>query len=339
MKLLFISDAKHLGGAEFSLYHILESLQGSHEIKVVIPPGDCAKKISGLGLPIKKMEMRVFRHSNPLPFLRTALRLKSAIKDFDPDWVVANGFNACEFSCLAAKLAGKRFCYFVRDFPEILDTWLRKLCFRQADLLVANSQAVKKEVVGFFGLKPDKIMVNYPPIDSKKFKPLAKSNPKLKKVVDELELKGKFVVGCFSRLSREKGQDVLIESVKALHDPKIKLLVVGDSKIGSKEFEDELKNSAKALGDNCIFTGFRKDLVELMNACDVIVCPSKKEPFGRVILEGLACGKPVIASKACGAKELVQNENTCLFIEPNTKAIEKNLKTIKKRLSRRMRKN
>ena len=305
MRYFFVTDAVQIrGGAEFSFYRILEGLKGKHEIIVAAPPGEYADKLGELGLNIKLMEMKVFRHSNPLPFIKTVFRLNKEIKAFNPDWVYANGFNACEFSCLAAKLSGKKYGYYVRDFPEILDTWLRKYCFKKADKLIANSQAVKREMVEFFSLNPEKIEVVYPQIDTDKFKPLPASNAQVKKVKKELGLQGKFVVGCFGRISREKGQDYLIEAVKQLNNPKIKLLIVGDSKIGSKEFESELREQAKGLGDNCLFLGFRNDLVELINACDLVVCPSKKEPFGRVIVEAIACGKPVIATDTCGAKEI-----------------------------------
>jgi len=315
MKKLFISDAVHLGGgAEFSFYQIIREAKND-DVLVIAPEGEYLEKLRGLNMPLKTVKQGIFRRANPLPFLQTIFRLKKEIDAFGPDWVIANGFNACEYSYFAAKLSGKKFCYYVRDFPEILNTRLRRYCFKNADKLIANSQAVKKEFSAFFSINPDRIEVSYPPIDLEKFKPLPKTDARVKKIKQELGLGGKFVVGCFGRLSREKGQDYLIEAVKRLNDKKVKLLIVGDSKIGMKDFEKELREKAKPLGPNCLFTGFRTDLVELINACDVVVCPSKKEPFGRIIVESLACGRPVIATKTCGAKEVV-NEKKFSVIEP-----------------------
>ena len=76
--------------------------------------------------------------------------------------------------------------------------------------------------------------------------PLTKSNPKIKKLIKEFNLKGKFVIGCFSRISREKGQNYLIEAVKQLNNPKINLELIFES---FTVFEDLRRGKKATDGD------------------------------------------------------------------------------------------
>jgi len=93
--------------------------------------------------------------------------------------------------------------------------------------------------------------------------------------------------------------------------------VVGNSDLGPKDYREKLDKLAGRLGikEKVIFTGFREDLPQVMAAMDIIVVPSAAEPFGRVIVEAMACGRPVIATNSGGAPEIVSEE--CGFlVEP-----------------------
>jgi glycosyltransferase involved in cell wall biosynthesis len=65
------------------------------------------------------------------------------------------------------------------------------------------------------------------------------------------------------------------------------------------------------------FTGFRADIPDVMNAWDIVVHASiRPEPFGRVILEGMLLGKPVVAMAAGGVPELITHEQTGWLVPP-----------------------
>ena len=71
------------------------------------------------------------------------------------------------------------------------------------------------------------------------------------------------------------------------------------------------------LGDRVRFLGFRMDIPQLMSACDLIVHTSTApEPFGRVIVEAMLCGKPIVASAAGGATELITHKHTGWLTTP-----------------------
>jgi len=71
------------------------------------------------------------------------------------------------------------------------------------------------------------------------------------------------------------------------------------------------------LKESVQFTGFRDDIVDVMNALDVVVHASvRAEPFGRVILEGMLLGKPVVATAAGGVPELIEHGRTGFLVPP-----------------------
>ena len=65
-----------------------------------------------------------------------------------------------------------------------------------------------------------------------------------------------------------------------------------------------------------IFTGSRSDVENIIPSCDVLVLPSFSESFGLVLIEALACGKPVIGSNVGGITEII-NDSVGLLVNPN----------------------
>jgi len=125
---------------------------------------------------------------------------------------------------------------------------------------------------------------------------------------------GDLLIGVFGRLQRWKGQDVFVEAAGAVARarPRTKFAIVGGSVFGLEpEFLEGLKKRVRDLGltDRLVFTGFRTDVPRLMAACD-IVCHTTRvpEPFGLVIVEAMALGRPVIATAGGGPSEIIATE-------------------------------
>lgn len=105
-----------------------------------------------------------------------------------------------------------------------------------------------------------------------------------------------FLVGAVGRLADRKGFDVLIRAFEAARLPDARLVIAGEG--------SERRRLEKLAGDRVSLIGFRRDVKELYQAFDVFVCPSSYEPFGRVIVEALDGGVPVIASDVEGPHDL-----------------------------------
>jgi glycosyltransferase involved in cell wall biosynthesis len=90
----------------------------------------------------------------------------------------------------------------------------------------------------------------------------------------------------------------------------------------SKSYLREIQQRANELGvsEKILWTGFRKDIPQVMSALDLCLVPSRSEPFGLTAVEALAVGTPVIAARVGGLPETVDHERTGLLIPPGKSA-------------------
>ena len=123
------------------------------------------------------------------------------------------------------------------------------------------------------------------------------------------------LLGAVGRLSPEKGQAVLLRALPAILAafPRAGLVIAGEG--GSRR---ELETEARRLGiaDRAVFLGFRRDVPALLGAIDLFVQPSIYEGFGISLLEAMAAGLPVVASRVGGIPEVVQDGATGVLVPP-----------------------
>jgi glycosyltransferase involved in cell wall biosynthesis len=131
------------------------------------------------------------------------------------------------------------------------------------------------------------------------------------------------LVGVVGRLDWWKGHDYFLEAMAEVVQqmPTVKGLIVGapENSPLNLEYYRKLQAATKSLGleDKVIFTGFREDIPCLMAAMDVVVLSSSSpEPFGRVVIEGMAAGKPVVATPAGGVLDIIENGVNGLLVPP-----------------------
>lgn len=138
----------------------------------------------------------------------------------------------------------------------------------------------------------------------------------------ELGLTSEDQVFCVvGRLTPWKGHMTLLEALAltAPNHPHLKLLVVGEVAFWENSYEREVKEKADDLGiaDRVVWTGYREDVPKLLRLCDVCVLPSVDEPFGRVLVEAMAVGKPVIGTNSGGVPEIIVDGETGLLVPSN----------------------
>jgi glycogen(starch) synthase len=121
------------------------------------------------------------------------------------------------------------------------------------------------------------------------------------------------------RFVQKKGFDILIQAfakVTGKH-PEVDLIIAGDG-----EELNRCKSLALQLGLNqkVFFLGAvdHQTVVELLLQCEIFVLPSRREPFGLVILEAMAAGKPVVATRVGGVPEIVSHLENGLLVEPDS---------------------
>ncbi len=135
---------------------------------------------------------------------------------------------------------------------------------------------------------------------------------------------GQFVVGVFGKITRGKGQHILIEALGMLKKEGLnfKALIVGPKE--EKEYLLELDEMVEnlALAGEVVFMDFVKNPQELMQICDCVVLTTFQETFGLVLIEAMSMGKAVIGSDKGGVPEIIDDgKNGLLFESKNSRSL------------------
>ncbi len=124
-----------------------------------------------------------------------------------------------------------------------------------------------------------------------------------------------FVIGHAGRFVKQKGQSMLMEVASLLKAKgvRFKMLIAGEGRL--EDFLREEVAQRDLLGE-VTFTGFAEDIKAFMASIDVFVLPSLWEGFGYVMVEAMACGKPVVAFDLSSNPEIVARDETGFLIKP-----------------------
>lgn len=259
---------------------------------------------------------RLLRRTWPL-----ARRIARVVREEGADLVYHNDNpRAHRASILAGILARRPQICHARSFTEYYRPIDRGLSLG-VDLYLHMSRAIEAQVLRDVGVPARKSRVLYDPFDLSEYEGAAAARSRVR---GELGLEEGHTVVCnVGRIVRWKGQDHFLEGMAAaaVGRPDLRVLVVGsgDDREDGRAFREELEAIAARpeLRDRVVFTGFRRDVPELMAASDIIVhSSSEPEPFGRVIVEAMAVGRPVVATAAGGALEIVEEGKTGLLVPP-----------------------
>jgi glycosyltransferase involved in cell wall biosynthesis len=133
-------------------------------------------------------------------------------------------------------------------------------------------------------------------------------------------------VGLVATAARWKGHDVFLQALAMLPGQPLRGYIIGGpiyESQGSEYTMAELRSMARALGleHRVGFTGFVDQSAAAMRALDIVVHASTRpEPFGRVVVEAMACGRPVVVSRSGGVAELVRDNENALSFSPGDAA-------------------
>jgi glycosyltransferase involved in cell wall biosynthesis len=169
------------------------------------------------------------------------------------------------------------------------------------NMFLTVSNAIRNVLVKD-GVDPEKVITVYSGIDLKRFNEKFAS-AKLKK---EFNISPKTIIlGNVAALVDHKDQATLLKSISLIPCKfKIKLLIIGEG-----ELETKLKKLANDLNlnDRVLFTGFRKDIPELLAMMDIFIITSKEEGLGTSVLDAMASGLPVVSTRGGGLGEMIEH--------------------------------
>ncbi|MDF5733185.1 MAG: glycosyltransferase family 4 protein [Rhizonema sp. PD38] len=327
MKILFLDQSGKPGGAELCLKDIAKPYRDRCLVGL-FADGSFRDLLERAHIPVEVLatsQIQVRKESSlgqGLASLSQLIPLVSKVvrKARKYDLIYANTQKALVVGALASFFSRRPLVYHLHDIlsPEHFSKTNRRIAVtsanRFASLVIANSQASLNAFVAAGG-RQDLAAIVYNGFDTKIYQ-IPESD--VSQIKQHLGLNKQFVIGHFSRLAPWKGQHILIEAMVQCPE-NVTAILVGDALFGEQDYVQQLHQQVTALGleKRVKFLGFRSDIPLLMTACDLIAHSSTSpEPFGRVIVEAMLCGKPVIAAKAGGAIELVEQGVNGFLVTP-----------------------
>ncbi len=217
---------------------------------------------------------------------------------------------------------------------HLLTLYTEKKTFLFSSYIMANSERVKREIMAHYGIPEERIVVIYTGVDTDRFNPekasrLRKDACKKMNLNDD-DLNILFVGSGF----RRKGLGFLLKALaRVLKQSQFKLLVAGKG-----NFRPYIKLAdSLGIGQRIKFLGLVKDIDPLYASVDLLVLPSIYEPFSNACLEAMACGIPVVTTRANGVSEILESGLNNLIIENpyNTEEIAHKIKIFASRDVRR----
>ncbi len=328
MKVLLVNHVARMSGAEASLLGLARGLPGQgFEVEVALPPGGpLSERLAGLAVPLHPVGLaRLKRRASPLRQLGAAVRLGMSARLLagvarrrGVALIDANSTTAALAALLAARWAGVPGIWHVRDLVSLAGFGPR--LGRLAARVIAISGAVA-DSLRQCGVDPARIRVVPNGIDPEAFRPDPEAGARLRR---ELGLPPEaFVVASVGQIVPWKGHHVLLDALGRLRRAgsagDLRALIAGADLFGDHpDYEALLRARAQApdLAGAVCFLGHRTDVAAVYNAADLFVLASRREPFGRALVEAMACAKPVIAGREGGPAEIVTEGVEGLLLPP-----------------------
>jgi glycosyltransferase involved in cell wall biosynthesis len=329
MKILYVDQTGQLGGGELALLPWLtENSVGA--CVALFEDGPFRTLLEDRGIAVKVLALNtlksVRRESGIVPILRAlpvffSLHRQLAKLASGFEMLYANSQKAFLVAAMT-KRPGQPLVWHLRDIltGEHFHPILRKIAVfagnRYASVIIANSHATAESFIAAGGRR-DKVRVVHDGVSPQPFDSI--DSHVLKALGSEVGSGIRPTIGLFGRLSPWKGQHILLEALSGI--PDAHAVLVGDALFGETEYAETLWARARQpdIAGRVHFLGFRQDIPGLMRSMDMIVHTSTSpEPFGLVIVEAMLARKPVIATRAGGAVEIIRDGTNGLLVSPGS---------------------
>jgi L-malate glycosyltransferase len=323
MRIVFVVESMAIGGSEVQACDVgLRLAERGHSLSFVsfIAEGPLAAGVS-------RIPRKVFPLRSLTSFRGCAqfVRFASYLKRERVEVVHAHDLYSNLFAVPAARLAGVPI---VVSSRRDLSNWTwytptkRKILRHVQERgthIVANAQAIKKDLVETDGFSPDKIMVIQNSVDATRFRIGSTSRDEIIAGASQCE-KWVVLVGNMNPVypdGREsfKGHLDLVEASKIVcaQQPNVRFVLVGD---GSVRGVIEAAVQKAGLSNRFSFLGRRRDIPSILSCCDLGILASHGEGLPNALLEYMAAGLPIVATSVGGIPEVVENERQALLVPP-----------------------
>lgn len=329
LKILYLITDLNIGGSEKMLYELVTRIDQTKFSPLVCGLkswGYYAEKIKEKGIKVitLNLEQGFWLTKN----FQAIFTLVKIIREERVNLVHTFLFRANFLGRIAASLAGvAKVISSIRVMEEEkkYHLFLERITSFLSDKFIVNSQALKNFIIEKMKTPAKKIEIIYNGID---FSNLPKVENKNK--CQELGYREEdILIGTVGRLHKQKGIEFFIKAIKIITQApspctkkwggaspitqSLKFLIIGDGperkNLQSEICDLQLENKVQLFG-------WRTDVLEIISILDIFVLPSLWEGTPNVILEALAYGKPVVATKVGGVPEIIEDGKNGLLVEP-----------------------
>ena len=330
VKVLFLSAAGQVGGAERSLYELLCALPEERiEARACVPPEEPLARLCALAeVPVHPVPLRRFWRTLS-PFLlagqvralyRASQAVKQVVEDQRIDVLHANTDSAALVAWEVGRETRRPFVWHCRDMRPLGP--LARMLAKSSVNAVAISKAVEKHLLDQ-GVAPERIRRIENGIDLARFHPPDQRAGIRARTRAYLGIEPSapllMDIGAWVPWKRHELFLEALALVRAKHPDARGVMVGSDLFQENRSYSDFLESRMDALnlGDGALLVlQQRDDVPDLLAAADVLVSPSEKEPFGRVLAEAGASGVPVVSSNSGGKTEIVKDGETGRLVPP-----------------------
>jgi glycosyltransferase involved in cell wall biosynthesis len=331
IRVLRVIARLNVGGPALHVTYLARGLAG-RGYETTLVAGDVARGEASMSFVADQAGVEVVtlpglsRELSPIRDALAAFRLARLIRKLRPDVVHTHTAKAGAVGRAAALLAGTRRPVVVHTFHghvlrgyfgtggTLVFRAIETLLARATDRLIAVSPEVRDELVALHVAPREKFSVVRLGIELE---------PRVRFDGDPTEVRrrhgipeGKFVVGWFGRMTAVKRTDDLLTMLAGVRERGVDalLLLVGDG-----DDRERLEQRAHDLGlaRSCLFLGYQEDVAPWYAICDAVVLTSASEGTPVTIIEALAAGRPVVATKVGGVPDVVDEGETGFLVRPH----------------------
>jgi L-malate glycosyltransferase len=340
-RILCINHTGMVSGAEKVLINILRGLDRAlYEPYVLCPaPGELAAAIHAEGVewfPLPTMNARFSRRPDHVlqsmaSLFKTVAAMRKQIGVLNPDLIHANSVRAGIAASLAAMGTGKTVIWHVHDtLPKhSVSAAIRAFAFLNRSIrIIAVSQSTANSFSGTLPFN-DRVRTIHNGTDLRRFPQKQPGMSAFRKSIGISDQQ--FLVCAVGQICRRKGLLELVNAFKEIHTqaPDMHLAIVGKVVFRHEDtYLDALRAAAAEpeIADRLHFTGELGDVSPALQAADLLVLNSSDEPFGLVLIEAMASGTPVLATRVGGVPEIVTDQQNGWLVESgDTRALPSKL--------------
>ncbi len=328
-RVLYIDHTSMLGGGEIALFNLVTGLNRDEfePVVVLFETGKLWDKLASAGIDVRLFTVKgtvksarkdqlgirsLLRIRDIGAVISSILKLSKFIREINPQIVHCNNLKSNLIGGFAGRLARKKVIWHIRDryesdyLPMPVVSVLRLLARYVPHGVVANSQSTL-ETVKLPAGKPSWVIY---------------SGIRLPVERPDRHFGSPVRIGMVGRIAPWKGQHIFLEAASevAKRFADTEFVVIGAALFGEDDYTNQVKQRANQpdLEGRVLWEGFRDDVINAIDSLDIVVHASvTAEPFGQVVVEGMAMKKPVIATAGGGVLEIIQDGENGFLVPMN----------------------